>query len=139
METPKRIRKSNKEVAEMKIKLIDLYLEGKTLKEMCVATDSTLESVKRHLYVLRKQGKLPKETRRDGLGINKDQWNETEVHCSRKVSGRCLFGCAETSANLCDYILDTGHSRGCHWKHCHRFQPRPRGYRKPAQIAWEKK
>ena len=48
-------------------------------------------------------------------------WNEEPVKCTREVSMNCVWGTCETSPNLCDFLCRNGHSRGCHWKECHRF------------------
>lgn len=48
-------------------------------------------------------------------------WNENPVICTREVSRECIWGTAESSANLCDFLCRTGRSRGCHWQECHRF------------------
>lgn len=38
----------------------------------------------------------------------------TEEEANRKYCKPCIYcGIGEYSANLCDYILDTGHRRGC--------------------------
>lgn len=51
------------------------------------------------------------------------------VRCTRAVSIRCKYGCAKDSSifsNLCNYILDTGHMRGCPSEECTKFEPRTR-------------
>lgn len=48
-------------------------------------------------------------------------WNEEPIKCTRNVSRNCIWGTAESAANLCDFLCRTGRSRGCHWKECRRF------------------
>lgn len=118
-------------------KIIELYIQNVTIKGIADKLGLCEHGVRKKIQKLKKQGLLPNERRNLHCNANnaimKNQfvemrkpkvpevWNEKPVCCNRNVSLKCVYGTGVMSANLCDFLLKTGHSRGCHWKECHRF------------------
>lgn len=115
---------------ELSQRIQQRYREGVGFDAMAEEFGLNKHTIRKHCDHLRQMGRLPKvqqkiirHTKEKKLNEYFDVWNDKAVYCDRKRANKCLFGTCATAANKCDYILITGHSRGCPSEQCHRYLP----------------
>lgn len=109
-----------------------LWHQGKTVGDISKIYDIPYGSASSLIQRLKNLGRIenryPNKARtRPEQKIPKAKPKKGTVRCSRAVSITCKYGCAKDSsifANLCNYILDTGHMRGCSPDECDKYEPR---------------
>lgn len=113
---------------ELSKKIQEQYLKGTGYPRMEKMFGIPRQNLRKHIDGLRRKGLLPtvkqnicRTSKEKSIKEIRDVWNDKAVYCDRKKANKCLFGTCATAANKCDYILITGHSRGCSDKECHRF------------------
>lgn len=47
----------------------------------------------------------------------------------------CMYRAGKSEPNGCDYILITGHSRGCSVEECDKHERQPRSRKKPVMLS----
>jgi hypothetical protein len=113
-----------------KQKIKELYLAGLTIDDIAKELNGNANTIQSHIRNMKRDGELPRGRRKNKLprkflSIREmaKTWNEEPVYCTLGISRKCVWGAPETGnpPNLCNYCAIVGHSRGCHWKECHRF------------------
>ena len=94
--------------------------------------DISIYTVANIVHKLHDSGVLPrKDELAKGLTLKQKPIGKT-VHCNATISKQCEYGmnkCDSDVNGICNYILYTGHRRGCDWKACTKFKKRTDGRR----------
>lgn len=108
----------------------ELYLAGDTINDIAKQLNANPNTVQTYIRNMKRDGELPRGRRKkqfipktNSIKEMSKVWNEEAVYCTLGLSRKCVWGAPETGnpPNLCNYCAIVGHSRGCHWKECHRF------------------
>ena len=111
-----------------------LWHQGKTVGDISKIYDIPYGSASSLIQRLKNLGRIEnrypnKAIKRPEQKAPNGEQKKGTVRCTRAVSISCKYGCAKDSsifANLCNYILDTGHMRGCSPDQCDKYEPRTR-------------
>ena len=110
-------------------KIIYFYNQGMSRPEIASRVHLSVSGVGRRLEALYKDGTLKKRSEmaeEEHEALNKRHTDEGTVKCNYAVSKKCVYGYESTHTcrelGLCDYILRTGHMRGCSAKNCTKFE-----------------
>ena len=113
-------------------KVISLYMKDLKLKDIAKEIDISIYTVANIVHKLHDSGVLPrKDELSRGLMVKRNRIGKT-VQCNAMISKQCKYGMNECDSDvngICNYILYTGHMRGCDWKACTRFKKRTDGRR----------
>lgn len=100
--------------------IIQLHNQGLSTKKIGDKIGYSHTTIAR---VLRENGigkPLPEKVAKTLKGYDLNTVQPFSIDCNRK--GRmCIFRAGSTAPNLCDYILMTGHSRGCDPHNCTKY------------------
>lgn len=143
--------------AEDKKQIVDLYHKEVAIEGIANLIGVSPDKIRKYIREQIAEGKLterprikrarhvakePKESKASKLRSipreddNKEVIGDNWVRCTKKIATHCVYGCSDYSSkiNYCNYILITGHSRGCPWQQCTKFEKtsrnKPRLYKK---------
>ena len=107
---------------------ITLYLEGIPYRDMAKIMNISKAALCNLMHTLFQEGVIiPRRQlkgRKAAADLPKKQPPGT-VNCNLGVSRKCVYGACWTASSegpLCNYILCTGHMRGCPANECDKFQ-----------------
>ena len=112
---------------EIRRQAITLYVEGVPYRDMAKMMNISKAGLCNLMHALFQEGVLIPRRQLSGrheAELPKEQPIGT-VNCTLAVSRRCIYGASWTACSkgpLCNYILCTGHMRGCPASECNKFQ-----------------
>lgn len=119
---------------ELEDKIAKMYRDNVSFEDMSKETGLAYYTLQKYLGRIRKDGRLPQERRkvlyrkppkpyhRKPKPIDGNYWAEEGVKCTRSVSSSCIHGTRRGCSYGCNYMYNTGHSRGCPTSDCHRYK-----------------
>lgn len=108
---------------ELVKKVITLYVQGYTYRDIAKTVNVSKAGLCNVMHALIQEGVLVGRRKKNGK-IETKQPPGT-VNCKLGVSRKCIYGASWTASSdgpLCNYILCTGHMRGCPPTACDKFQ-----------------
>lgn len=125
-------RKSQRK--DLEEKLIQMYHDKVSFEDMEKETGLKYNTIQRYLTRLRSSGRLERERRKGAIHrrppkpyvrhyrrVDKDFWSEEGIKCTKEIQESCQHGASTNCLYGCNYMNDTGHSRGCPVTDCHRY------------------
>lgn len=113
---------------ELVNQVIKLYIEGIPYRDIAEMINVSKAGLCNMMHALFAEGVLVPRRQLQGMRrveeLPKEQPPGT-VNCNLGVSRRCIYGAswtANSESPLCNYILCTGHRRGCPASECDKFQ-----------------
>lgn len=114
-------------------KVISLYMKGTKYKDMAKEIGISVYTVANICHKLHDMEVLPTRDKLSmGVNLGPKKTDGKVVHCTTAISKQCEYGMNECDSDvngICNYILYTGHMRGCDWKACTKFKKRTEGRR----------
>ena len=112
---------------ELVKQVITLYIEGYTYREIAKIINVSKAGLCNMMHALIQEGVLVSRKQLKKMSPKELEWKQPPgtVKCNLGVSRRCIYGASWTASSegpLCNYILCTGHMRGCPANACDKFQ-----------------
>lgn len=100
----------------------ELILQGVDKYEVIAITGCKKSSYDQIKYTLKKKGLLPQQQKQDEPQ-QQDEPEEVKTYQCSKVGHKCFYKSGNGQNRTCDYIIKTGHRRGCPPEQCDKYKP----------------